>query len=167
MMLGTAASNSTILDTTTLITSGAISARKIAIPRLMGTPIMTAIRAVTRVPKMYGRAPKPTAASQLVPVRKLRPNFVNAGKAPWTKTTNDIAIIAITETAKISEPYLKKPSEEGCLRSSKSFCRFSRSDNYCWLHKTHGFRRDWEEGRTKRSTSQSLRSEGSGHYRLL
>ena len=135
-MLGTAASSSTMLETTTLITSGAISARKIAIPKLIGTPIMMAIRAVTRVPKMYGRAPKPVAASQLVQVRKLTPNFVNAGKAPRTKTTNESEIIATTEAAKASEPYLKNPSEEGCLKPSRSFSSFSWSDTYHCLRKS-------------------------------
>src|SRR6266566_200796 len=136
MMLGTAARSSMILDTATFMTSGAISARKIAIPRLIGTPMIIAIDAVTRVPRMYGRAPKPAAASQLTPVRNLKPKLVKAGKAPRTKTTIDSAMTPITEAAKTREPYLKKTSEEGCFKPSSNFSKFNRSDTDYWLQKT-------------------------------
>src|SRR5438046_9881875 len=111
MMLGTAARSSMILDTATFMTSGAISARKIAIPRLIGTPMIIAIDAVTRVPRMYGRAPKPAAASQLTPVRNLKPKLVKAGKAPRTKTTIDSAMATTTEAEKTRDRDMKKKQE--------------------------------------------------------
>jgi hypothetical protein len=50
--LGTAASNSTRYETGTLMLLGAISTRKIAMPKLNGTPISRAMPEVTSVPKM-------------------------------------------------------------------------------------------------------------------
>src|SRR5207244_13200065 len=85
---------------------------------------------------IHGRVPKPAEASQVVPVSKLTPNFVKAEKAPRNKTTNESEIIATTEAAKASEPYLKNPSEEGCLKPSRSFSSFSRSDTYHCLRKS-------------------------------
>src|SRR6266704_4278409 len=165
MMLGTAARSSMILDTATFMTSGAISARKIAIPRLIGTPMIIAIDAVTRVPRMYGRAPKPAAASQLTPVRNLKPKLVKAGKAPRTKTTIDSAMTPITEAAKTREPYLKKTSEEVCFKPSSNFSKFNRSDTDYWLQKTQ-IQERLPKNRTERITAQSLRFGGSGRYRL-
>src|SRR6266480_2428595 len=155
MMLGTAARSSMILDTATFMTSGAISARKIAIPRLIGTPMIIAIDAVTRVPRMYGRAPKPAAASQLTPVRNLKPKLVKAGKAPRTKTTIDSAMTPITEAAKTREPYLKKTSEEGCFKPSSTF------QSSIGLTLTIGsrrprFRRDCRKTRRRESRPKAL-----------
>jgi len=55
-MLGTAAKSSMTLDRGFLTDQGAISAKKIAIPILSGTPTATAIADVTSVPNTKGRA---------------------------------------------------------------------------------------------------------------
>src|SRR5439155_23627142 len=73
------------------------------------------------------------AASELTPVRSQRPKLVKAGKAPRTKTTHDSAMTPTTEAAKTKEPYLKKTSEEGCLKPSSNFSEFNRSDTNYWL----------------------------------
>jgi hypothetical protein len=57
---------------------GAISERKTAIPILTGTPIDIAIAAVTKVPMMYGSAPKaslPYTAFQSVLVKNSMPSY--------------------------------------------------------------------------------------------
>jgi hypothetical protein len=72
MMLGTAASNSMMKDSGVDNLDGAISERKMAIPRLMGTPIAIAIAEVIKVPIIYGSAPKasrPYTAFQSVLVK--------------------------------------------------------------------------------------------------
>jgi hypothetical protein len=102
---------------------------------------MIAIEAVTSVPRTYGKTPKPAAASQLVPERKLKPNFVNAGKAPLPNTNIESPIMPMTDAAKTSEPYRKNPSEEGCFKPSNNFWRFSRSDTYLLSPRRFRFRR--------------------------
>src|SRR4029079_12347548 len=70
-MLGTAASNSITKDNGELNLDGAISARKNAMPKLIGTPISNAIPELINVPIIYGNAPydsRPSTAFQLVPV---------------------------------------------------------------------------------------------------
>jgi len=79
-MLGTAANNSITKDNGVLIFEEAISDRNIAIPKLIGTPIATAIPALIRVPMMYGKAPndsRPSTEFQFVPEKNLIPSKEN------------------------------------------------------------------------------------------
>ena len=78
MILGTAANNSTINEIGSLILVGAISERNIAIPILRGTAMHNAINDVTRVPAMYGNAPKaslPSTGFHRSPVTNSNPSF--------------------------------------------------------------------------------------------
>lgn len=62
-----------------------ISDMNIAIPKLIGTPIAMAIPAQTRVPMIYGRAPKdsrPSTAFQSVPVRNPNPSNEKISQDP-------------------------------------------------------------------------------------
>jgi hypothetical protein len=69
----------------TLSVLGAISTRKIAIPKLNGTPMSSAIAEVTSVPITYGSAPKislPSTGFQAEPKKKLEPNRCKTGTEP-------------------------------------------------------------------------------------
>jgi hypothetical protein len=85
IMLGTAANNSITKDNGVLILGEDSSERNIAIPKLIGTPIAMAIAEVTKVPTMYGSAPKdsrPSTGFQFVPVKKLIPSNENIFTEP-------------------------------------------------------------------------------------
>ena len=80
MILGTAANNSITKDNGVLIFEEAISDRNTAIPKLIGTPIATAIPELIRVPMIYGKAPndsRPSTEFQFVPVKNLIPSKEN------------------------------------------------------------------------------------------
>ncbi len=62
-MLGTAARSSVTKDRGVPIRGGAISDIKIAIAKLIGTPMAIAIAELSRVPIMNGKAPKASRPS--------------------------------------------------------------------------------------------------------
>lgn len=85
MILGTAANNSITNERGVARREGDISDMNIAIPKLMGTPIAIAIAALTRVPTIYGSAPKdsrPSTAFQSVPVRNANPSDEKISQEP-------------------------------------------------------------------------------------
>jgi hypothetical protein len=81
---------------------GAISTRKIAMPKLKGTPMRRARPDVTSVPIKYGRAPYtslPSTGFQAVPKKNFRPNLPTTGPAPVISVYEVISRIIIAEAA--------------------------------------------------------------------
>ncbi len=77
MILGTAAKSSIMKDKEVFNFEPAISARNIAIPNFIGTPIAIAIPEETNVPMIYGKAPNdslPGTAFQSVLFKKFNPS---------------------------------------------------------------------------------------------
>ena len=85
IILGTAAKSSIVKDNEVFNFEPAISDRNIAIPKLMGRPIVIAMPEETRVPMIYGKAPKdslPDTAFQSVSVKKLNPSSMKISLEP-------------------------------------------------------------------------------------
>jgi len=84
MMLGTAAKSSTAVDTGCFSHPGDSCVRKIAIPRLIGTPITKAIAADVNVPAMAGQAPYWSLLTSHVELARnpAKPNSRKTGQPP-------------------------------------------------------------------------------------
>ncbi len=81
-MDGTAANNSTAVPRGLLKGVGQVSVKKTATPKLNGTAMINAIKAVTTVPKMAIKPPNwPLMMSHSTVKKNPRPNSRNAGHA--------------------------------------------------------------------------------------
>src|SRR5882762_5859992 len=115
MMLGTAASSSIATPTGRLSHTGAISVRKMAIPKLTGIASSSASTELTSVPYTGASAPNCSVTGfQTSRVRKLSLKWANAGQAPARSDTATPPSSASTRVAAMNVALRKTRSRSRC-----------------------------------------------------